>query len=232
VAWNINEPDNEPSQLSTAAQSRLSAAGTHRRWSRGDELIREAESTGNVLLIRRGRVKVSSTSPCGKKVIMAIRGPGDLLGESAAIDGKGRSATVTALTEVDAVSLTQIQFRQILLHTPQIALELLAILVSRLRESTRRRLELGVDDVPTRTAQWLLDAVTHGEPIGHGPGYLVRLTQNDLADAVAASRVSVANALKSFREDEVVLTERAAFHVLDPAKLQTFARRSECGPHN
>lgn len=207
-------------QLSPAGQGRFSSAGTRRRWARGDRLIREAEATCDVVLIKRGQVKISSASSCGRHVIMAIRGPGDLLGESAAIDGKGRSATVTALTDVDAVSLTRTEFTQLLHRAPEVTLELLVMQTGRLRESTRQRLELCVFDVPTRTARWLLDAASHSEPIGDGPGYTIRLTQTELADAVGASRVAVANALRAWRREGIVATHRAVFHILKPEILR------------
>ncbi|ONI71256.1 hypothetical protein ALI144C_48690 [Actinosynnema sp. ALI-1.44] len=209
--------------MSPAGQRRLSIAGTHRRWARGDDLIREAEPACGVLLIKRGRVKISSATPCGRHVIMAIRGPGDLLGESAAIDGRSRSATVTALTDVDAISLTGKEFTELLRTAPDVVFELLVMLTGRLRESTKRRLELSVYDVPTRTARWLLDAAAQGEPINGGPGYAIRLTQTELADAVGASRVSVANALRVWREEEVIATSRAVFRVLKPEVLRGWA---------
>jgi CRP/FNR family cyclic AMP-dependent transcriptional regulator len=218
-------------QLGRTGHRTLGTAGTHRRWARGDILIREAEVTCEVVLIKRGRVKISSASPCGKQVIMAIRGPGDLLGESAAIDGKGRSATVTALTDVDAVSLTRTEFTQLLRNAPEVTFDLLVMLTGRLREATRQRLELSVYDVPTRTARWLLDAAAHSEPIGNGPGYTIRLTQTDLADAVGASRVSVANALRLWRKENTIATNRAVFRVLKPERLRVWACSSKPDPN-
>jgi CRP/FNR family transcriptional regulator, cyclic AMP receptor protein len=219
-------------QLSATGQRRLGTAGTHRQWARGDKLIREAEPTCDVLLIKRGKVKISSASPCGKQVIMAIRGPGDVLGESSAIGGKGRSATVTALTDVEALSLTRKEFMQLLHEAPEVTFELLVMVTGRLRESTRQRLELGVYDVPTRTARWLLDAAAYSEPIGCGPGYTIRLTQAELADAVGASRVSVANALRPWRKERAIVTNRAVFRVLKPESLRKWAHPSGEEDHN
>jgi CRP-like cAMP-binding protein len=105
-------------------------------------------------------------------------------------------------------------------------LELLDMLANRLRESTRRRFESGVYDVTTRTARWLLDAAAHGEPIAMTSGYLIRLTQKELADAVGASRVAVANALRAFRDVDAVSTDRAGVRVLRPERLRPFASRS------
>ncbi|CAM3802923.1 Crp/Fnr family transcriptional regulator [Kibdelosporangium persicum] len=205
-------------------QARLRAAGTRLTWSSGEKLFREAEAAATVLLITRGHVKVTVTAPCGKSVILAIRGPGDLLGESAAIDGHGRSATVTALSDGEAVSVSRAEFARLVGRTPEVAADLIHILISRLRESDQRRLESGVYDVRTRTACWLLDAATYGERSGTGPGYAVHLTQTDIAEAVGASRVSVAKALHEFRDKKIIDIHRAVCRVIDPDRLRSIAQ--------
>lgn len=206
-----------------SGRARLRTVGTRIRWSRGAKLFRESEAAATVLLITKGHVKISLTSPCGKRVLLAIRGPGDLLGESAAIDGQGRSAAVTALTDVEAVSVSRDEFAHLVGRMPDVAADLIQILISRLRESDRRRLESGVYDVRTRTACWLLDAATYSERYGSGQGYAVRLTQTDLAEAVGASRVSVAKALHEFRDRKIIDIHRSVCRVIDPERLRSFA---------
>jgi CRP/FNR family cyclic AMP-dependent transcriptional regulator len=222
--------DTGKSQLSVAGRTRLAAVGQPRTWAPGAELIREAEPDGRVLLITRGRVKVTSASPCGRQVILALRGPGDLVGESAAIDGGGRSATVTALTEVDTVHLTRKAFHHVVRTVPDITYELLEILVCRLRESTRSRLARSVYDVRTRTAQWLLGAAEHGEPIDGGAGYVVHLTQDELAEAVGTSRVSVNKALRFFRDHGAISTSRAVCTVKRPDWLRDYVTEATDKP--
>src|SRR5882724_5036372 len=99
-------------RLSDEGQRKLIAAGTPRRWAPGQILIRESDTTDHVVLIICGQVKISSAAPTGRQVLLAIRGPGDLLGESSAIDGEVRSATATALTAVEAVTLTGAEFQR------------------------------------------------------------------------------------------------------------------------
>jgi CRP/FNR family cyclic AMP-dependent transcriptional regulator len=228
VTDNAADVDAGKSQLSVAGRTRLAAVGKSRTWAPGTELIREAEPDGRVLLITRGRVKVSSAAPCGRQVILALRGPGDLVGESAAIDGGGRSATVTAITEVETVHLTRTAFHHVVRTVPDITYELLEILVCRLRESTRSRLARSVYDVRTRTAQWLLDAVAYGEPAEGG--YVIHLTQDEMAEAVGTSRVSVAKALRFFRDHGAVATNRAACTVKRPEWLGEYVVQATAEP--
>jgi CRP/FNR family cyclic AMP-dependent transcriptional regulator len=209
-------------RLTEEGQRKLTAAGSARGFSPGQVLIRESEATNHVVLITSGRVKISTAAPTGRQVILALRGPGDLLGESSALDGEVRSATVTALTEVKAVVLTGAEFQRFLHSAPTVAMELLKMVVSRLRESSRRRLEFGAYDVPTRTALLLIDyAVSCGEPTTGGIS--IKLRQSDLADAAGASREAVAKALKVFRDAGAVRTHRCSFDVLSLDLLHQFA---------
>jgi CRP/FNR family cyclic AMP-dependent transcriptional regulator len=209
-------------RLSEDGQRELIAAGTPKRWAPGQVLIRESDDTDHVVLITRGRVKISSSAPSGRQVLLAVRGPGDLLGESSAIDGGLRSATITALEAVEAVTLSGVEFQRFVNSTPTVAFELLKMVVGRLRESTRRRLQFGAYDVPTRTALLLIDyALTCGEP--SRTGITVKLRQSDLAEAAGASREAVAKALKVFRDAGAVHTNRGSFDVLSMDLLHQFA---------
>jgi CRP-like cAMP-binding protein len=95
------------------------------------------------------------------------------------------------------------------------------MVVGRLRASTRRRLQFGAYDVPTRTALLLIDyALTCGEP-GRA-GISIKLRQSDLAEAAGASREAVAKALKTFRDAGAVRTNRCSFDVLSMDLLHQF----------
>jgi CRP/FNR family cyclic AMP-dependent transcriptional regulator len=209
-------------RLSDEGQTELIAAGTSRVWQSGETLMRESDATDHVVLITRGRVKISSAAPSGRQVLLAVRGPGELLGESSAIDGGARSATITAMTRVEAIMLTGSEFQRFLHRTPAVAFELLKIVTGRLRESTQRRLEYGAYGVPTRTALLLIHyALTMGEQMGGR--ITVKLRQSDLADAAGASREAVAKALRTLRDVGAVRTNRCSFDVLSLDLLYEFA---------
>jgi CRP-like cAMP-binding protein len=49
-------------------------------------LVNEAQRADKVLMLRTGRVKVASTTASGREVVLAFRGPGELVGELSALD--------------------------------------------------------------------------------------------------------------------------------------------------
>jgi CRP-like cAMP-binding protein len=192
-------------------------AGRSRRYSRGARLFHEGERSDFLVLVVSGRVKIVTSSEDGAETLLSVRGPGDLVGEFAAIDGAPRLATAIALEPLDVVTLTAEEFRGFLARFPRAAVELVRALVDRLRESDRRRMEFGAHDVTGRLA-WLL-AELGGQTAADGPG-VVELSQQELAGLIGASRESVARSLGVLRRRGLVETGRRAVIVLDGAGLR------------
>src|SRR5690348_3970537 len=92
-------------QLSPSEQAELEQAGRRRDFRRGSVIFRQADRTDSVVVLRSGRVKCSVDTTSGTEVVLAVRGPGSLLGEFAAIDREPRSATVTAIEPIVALQL-------------------------------------------------------------------------------------------------------------------------------
>ncbi|MFE6923765.1 Crp/Fnr family transcriptional regulator [Nocardia sp. NPDC057663] len=191
-----------------------------RQWSAGSVLMREGEQSEHVVVIEAGRVKVASAAVSGKQALLAIRGPGDLLGEFSAIDGRARSATVTALSSVTATVLSGSAFRDLLIGDGKVAFTLLRIVVSRLREADVQRLEFGAYSVTERIARLLLDyARRYGERGDDGVIITLPLSQDELAHAAGASREAVSKALKRLRALDAVRTGRRRVELLRPDLL-------------
>ncbi|MCQ0015905.1 cyclic nucleotide-binding domain-containing protein [Actinomadura madurae] len=66
----------------------LVAAGAERRFGAGDVLLRQGDPATHVLLLAAGRVKALMTLPDGQVLLLAVRGPGELLAEIAALGGR------------------------------------------------------------------------------------------------------------------------------------------------
>jgi CRP/FNR family cyclic AMP-dependent transcriptional regulator len=212
-------------ELEPAARERLAQMGTRRRFDTGATLFLEGELGPNVIIVRAGRVKVFATDADGRSVLLAVRGPGDVLGDLGAIDGQVRSASVAALEPVDAQVIQGDDFRAFLAEMPGAALALLRVVIARLRDSDRLRAEFGALDALGRVASRLVElAETSGEPCADGIRITLALTQEDLAQWVAASREAVARALASLRRRHLITTARREIVVTDLDGLRQAAR--------
>jgi CRP/FNR family transcriptional regulator, cyclic AMP receptor protein len=202
----------------------LAAAGRTRRYRRGATLIGEGTRPDLVVVLLSGRVKVTSVSGGGDEAVLAVRGPGDLLGELSALDGQPSSATVSALDPVEALVVSAAEFRTYLQANPGVVLRLLELLTRRLRDADRKRVEFGAYDTVGRVASRLVElADRFGQPTEQGVRIALPLTQEELAGWVGSSREAVSKALRWMRALGWVETRRKAIVVLD---LDSLRRRA------
>jgi CRP-like cAMP-binding protein len=98
-----------------------------------------------------GFAKVTAAVENGETSLLALRAGGDTAGETAAMDGAPRSATVTACGPLTARVLRDGDLRSLLMRRPEVSMALTGIVADRLRGANRRRHE---DSVPAyeRTA--------------------------------------------------------------------------------
>jgi len=223
-----SEPGSLLDRLSPAERSALLDAGTPRRFVAGAPLMREGEPSDHVFVLTSGHVKVCFADRNGREALLAIRGPGDLLGDLSAVDGEPRSAAVVALGPVRAHVVSAARFRELLANRPALAVAVLELLVTRLRDADRKRVEFGAYDTGGRVARRLVElARRYGERMA-GPDGPVRitlgLTQDELAGWTGASREAVAKALAGFRAQGWVETRRREVVVLDLDALTRHAR--------
>lgn len=196
--------------------------GTRRRYPRGTTLLNEGDRSDRMVILVSGQAKVSYFTDEGREVLLAIRGPGDLLGELAALDGEPFSATVTALEDIDALTMTVEQFRTVLKEEPDVALSLFKTLSRRLRDADRKRVEFAAFDSVGRVASRLVElAETFGEDTLEGIRIMLPLTQEELAGWTGSSREAVAKALQTLRNRDLIETHRRGVTVKDLEGLRS-----------
>lgn len=196
--------------------------GTRRRFPRGTTLLNEGDRSDRMVILVSGQAKVSYFTDEGREVLLAIRGPGDLLGELAALDGEPFSATVTALEDIDALTMTVEQFRTVLREEPDVALSLFRTLSRRLRDADRKRVEFAAFDSVGRVASRLVElAETFGEDTLEGIRIMLPLTQEELAGWTGSSREAVAKALQTLRNRDLIETHRRGVTVKDLEGLRS-----------
>jgi CRP/FNR family cyclic AMP-dependent transcriptional regulator len=125
--------------LTPAESEALEEMGEPGSYPPGSLIFAQGDTADRVLLVRAGHVRVAARGADGSEVLLAERGPGELLGDLAAIDGRPRSASVTAVDEVHALVVPLRAFRGFLMDNPRAALALLELLSRRLREAEARR---------------------------------------------------------------------------------------------
>jgi CRP-like cAMP-binding protein len=202
----------------------LKEAGRSRVYRRGATLLNEGDTSDRVIIVTSGRVKVSYFTEDGREVMLAVRGPGDLLGELSAFDGEPHSATADAMEEVGTLTLSRSAFAEWLKQNPRVALLLLELLTRRLRDADLKRVEFTAYDTVGRVARRLVElSERFGEDTEDGVRISLPLSQEELASWTGCSREAASKALQALRKRGLVETRRRAVIVLDPEGL---ARRA------
>ena len=113
----------------------LASICTERLFKPGETLMRQGEEGIGLFIIVSGSVKVVKTDPLGQTVEIAKNGPGDVMGELAVIDGYLRTADVVAEEKTTCLCLTSWEFNAFMKAHPEVATEILPIVVKRFRET-------------------------------------------------------------------------------------------------
>ncbi len=187
-----------------------------------------AETPGEVVyIIQSGTLKIHIEQSDGRDVILAILGPGDIVGEMSLIDSAGRSASVVTLDESELLWMSGRDFQSCLMRIPAVAQNLVRILSRRVRLANELIQALAHLDVHGRVARQLLSfAEKYGEPGGSTSVFIpIRLTQGDMADLVGASRKRVNQVMVTFREQGLIAQdERGYITVQDRQALARLCR--------
>ena len=193
--------------------------------SRGDVLFNEGDSGNQLYVVIDGKIKLGRTSADGRENLLAILGPGQMFGELSFFDPGPRSATATAVTDVELKSLGHDSLIPVISTHPDVALALLHQLAGRLRRTNEVVGDLVFSDVPGRVAKALIDlAGRFGRQADDGVHVNHDLTQEELAQLVGASRETVNKALADFASRGWMRLEPRSVVILDLERLQRRAR--------
>ena len=111
-----------------------------RSFKEGEIILKQGEHGIALFIIATGKVKIIKELAHGEKIEVSVQGPGEFIGEMSVLDNAPRSASVIALENTDCLVLTAWDFKSRLKAHPEIALELLPIIVRRFRETNEKLL--------------------------------------------------------------------------------------------
>lgn len=192
---------------------------------RGDVLFHEGEPGDRLYVIRQGKIKLGTRSSDGRENLLAVLGPGEMIGELSLFDPGTRTATATAISDAVVLEMGHHDLQTWLASTPAVAEHLLQALARRLRRTNEALADLVFSDVPGRVAKALLDLSSRfGRPVDDGIRVAHDLTQEELAQLVGASRETVNKALADFAARGWVRREGRAVVLLDVDRLERRAR--------
>jgi len=180
------------SPLAPAIVREIAATGVVRTFPKNTVLIHEGDQGDSLYIVVAGKVKVYASNEQGKEVVIDFHGPGEYVGEMS-LDGAPRSASVITVESTTCAIVNRAQFRDFILAHPDFALHLIEKLIQRTRNATANIKSLALSDVYGRLVR-LLSSLAHD--VGGRMVVPERLTQQDIAERVGASRDMISRLMK------------------------------------
>jgi CRP/FNR family transcriptional regulator, cyclic AMP receptor protein len=171
----------------------LATRGQARSFPKNTVIINEGDRGDSLFIILSGKVKVYVSDDDGREMILDIHGPGDYVGEMS-LDGRPRSASVMTLEPATCAVVTRETLREAIARNPDVAMALISTLIDRARIATDNVKNLALMDVYGRVARLLL-SLAKEQPDGK-LAVPEKMTQQDIADRVGASRDMISRIFK------------------------------------
>ena len=210
--------------LTEAERTALATIGRRRDFPAGQILFTEGDDGHEVFVLLGGQVKVVTTAPSGRDVILDVMDQDSLLGELSAIDGNPRSATAIALTPVTVLYISTEDFLAFLEQNGPAATTLLRLVAARLRRSSQRQLEFGTSDALGRLCTCLLTMLDrYGTGENHHRRVTMPLAQHEIAAMTGLSREAVVKGLRALRSLDWIDTQAREVMILDEEAMRARA---------
>jgi CRP/FNR family transcriptional regulator, cyclic AMP receptor protein len=182
-----------------------------------EQMLFEAGDPGDgCYQVLEGLLKVTVVSPSGGERILAILGPGELVGELSMIDGLPRSASVSAIHESKLSFVSRVAFNTVAHTQPEVYRHITALLARRMREVDDALTATSFLPLKARTARALLSlADAFGKDVGSGR-VLIRqkFSQSDLAGMAGIARENCSRILQDWTRRSLV-SRLAGYYCLE-----------------
>jgi CRP/FNR family transcriptional regulator, cyclic AMP receptor protein len=174
-----------------------------------------------------GLLKVTLDLASGRERILAVLGPGALVGELSIIDGAPRSACVAAIRKTTLKFISRAAFDAFGEANPAIYRGIAAVLARRLRDINGALLATSFLSVKGRAARTLIVlADAFGKDVGAGR-ILIRqkVSQGDIAAMAGIARENLSRVLQEWMDGKLVSRLAGYYCLEDKAAIEREARQ-------
>lgn len=195
----------------------LSHQFSSRRYSKGTYIFHQNDPPEYLYVILEGEASIETIKSDGKLTNIAQLSSGDIFGEFALIDNKGRSASARIAKESIVASLPGNVFRRLMREHPDFSAKLMEVLVTKVRTVNEQMESLITLNLLQRTARLLLT-------LSDLAGSDIKITQSNLSNRLHASREKVNAKLKEIEKAGAIECGHSRIQILDRERLNEFLK--------
>lgn len=184
------------------------------RIKKGDTIFHQLDESADLYIVIEGGATASLLNDEGQELILSRFAKGDFFGEMGLLDGRPRSATITASEDSVLGVLKREKFIRAIKKDPVLSIDLLSALAERLRKTDEMLESLAFLDVGQRITKLFLQiARTAGEKETEGFFRIKKITHREIAALTGSSREAVSKALKALAFKNVIREKEGYFMV-------------------
>ncbi|WP_200173459.1 cAMP-activated global transcriptional regulator CRP [Ectothiorhodospira shaposhnikovii] len=191
-------------QMPDPALDKLLAHCHRRQYPARSTIIHAGDQPETLYYIIQGSVSVTMEDEQGHEIVLAYLNPGQFFGEMGIFASQARSAVVISRTATETAEIHYPKFLDLAMQDPQIMFLLATQLAARLRETSRKVIDLAFLDVTGRIARTLMELAQQPDAMTHPDGMQIRITRQELAKIVGCSREMAGRVLKELEEKGLI----------------------------
>jgi CRP/FNR family transcriptional regulator, cyclic AMP receptor protein len=191
---------------------------TRRR--RGEWIFLLGDPADSIYFLREGRIKITALSEDGQEVLHEIIGPGEMFGDMSAILDIPRTTSAQALEASLLCKIRRKDFETLLSMYPELSFQLLKSVGLRLKQAEAQLVNVICNDVSRRVRETLIDLMVKESGTMPDRPIKIKITQQDLANLIGASRQKTWQTLKELEDSGVLRLMYRSILVIAPNKLR------------
>ena len=192
----------------------------------GTVLFEPTTPARHVFFVNSGQVRVYQPGPENSARLLEILGPGDWFGVAALAGTETYGNRAVAVSSVVVSEVPAEKWLSLLSQQPAVATEWVGRLAGKLVAAREDAACLVFDDCNQRLIKTLLQFSRSAAATPHPEGVVLRITHQQLAQAVGAARETISLALTQLRQQKLLRTGRNQLF-FNPDVLEKFGRRAE-----
>lgn len=187
---------------------KLERTSSLRKYPKNTILFMEGDDNSQLFVIKSGLVCIHTDDNEGRQLVLNYMGPGEYFGELALLDDKPRSASASTVEDSTLLSISRENFRAFMREYPELYEVLMVELADRIRSLTENVKDMALLDVYGRVAHTLERLCSPAAEVSP------KLTHQDIANMVGASREMVSRVMKELVVGGYIEIQQKQIHIL------------------
>ena len=190
------------------------------RYPKGAAVFQQDAEAQSFFVLLHGHLRVFKLTPDGQQVVVRYVAPGEVFGVAAAIGRTAYHATAAAVVDSIALVWPSAAWPRLVAQHPQLAVNTLQTVGSRLQDAHTRVVEMSTEQVERRIAHTLLRLARQaGRKVEEGVQIDFPISRQDVAEMTGATLHTVSRVLSAWEGQSLVAGGRQKITIRDPHRL-------------